>query len=195
MRSFPYVRRPEPEATRPMATQVQFHHDVLHATDTALRLVNQALGDLGTSENLARSAAPMAKKGAEGSGNLLSLASTLLRAYAEVASSLDRAIGMVTELEHEAVESQDLVRRARYTALREELDGVTTHVQFQVITSQQLGYAAAVTSDTERRREPLNSRFEPFAAEVPAVSNGVTSSVPKHVEANLTIVNAIASAL
>ena len=195
MRSFPCVRRPEPGASRPMATLVQSHHDVLHATDTALRLVNQALGDLGTSENLARSAAPMAKKGAEGSGSLLSLASTLLRAYAEVASSLDRAIGMVTELEHEAEESQDLVRRARYTALREELDGVTTHVQFQVITSQQLGYAAAVTSDTERRREPLNSRFEPFAAEVPAVSNGVTSSVPKHVEANLTIVNAIASAL
>jgi len=227
MRSSPCARRPEPEATRPMATQVQSHHDVLHATDTALRLVNQALGDLGTSENLAKIAAPMAEKGAEGSGSLLSLASTLLRAYAEVASlldrikqsrgllqeasdarldqmnqklsavtsatemaatgmldGLDRAIAVVTELEQEAEESQDLVRHARYTALREELYGVMTHVQFQDITSQQLGYAAAVISDTERRLEQLTGLFEPFAADVSAVSNGVVSSAPKHFDPN-----------
>lgn len=55
-----------------MATQVQSHDDVLHATDTALRLVNQALGDLGTADNLARIAAPMAEKGAHQSGSLLS---------------------------------------------------------------------------------------------------------------------------
>lgn len=138
-----------------MATQMQSHHDVLHATDTALRLVNQALGDLGTSANLASIAAPTAEKGVEGSGNLLSLASTLVFAYAEVTSllerikqsrgrlqeasdarldemnvlltavtsatelaasgmldGLERAIVVVTELEQEADESQDLALRA-----------------------------------------------------------------------------------
>lgn len=227
MRSSPWLRRPDPEATRPMATQVQTHEDVLHATDTALRLVNQALGDLGTADSLARLAAPVAEKGAAQHGSLLALASTLLRAYAEVASlldrikqsrgllqeandarldqmnkklsavtsatelaatgmldGLDRAIAVVTELEAEAAETQDLVRHARYTALREELYGVMTHVQFQDITSQQLGYAAAVISDTERRLEQLTGIFEPFAADVSAVSGGVESSAPKHFDPN-----------
>lgn len=164
------------EASHLMATQVQSHHDVLHATDTALRLVNQALGDLGTSESLARIVAPMAKKGAEGSGSLFSSASTPLRAYAGVASSLVRAIAMVTELEQEAEESQDRVRRARYTEVREALCGVMTHVQFQELTSQQLGSSAAVISDTARGLEPLTSLGEPFAADVSAMRNGVTSS-------------------
>lgn len=210
-----------------MATQVQSHEDVLHATDTALRLVNQALGDLGTADSLAKIAAPMAEKGAHGSGSLLSLASTLLRAYGEVASlldrikqsrgiiqeaqdarleqmnqklnavtsateraasgmldGLDRAIAVVTELETEAAESQDPVRQARYTALREELYGVMTYIQFQDITSQQLGYASAVINDTERRLEQLSEIFAPFAADVTAVSGTVPHSAPKHFDPN-----------
>ncbi|MCC7001878.1 MAG: hypothetical protein IT357_06960 [Gemmatimonadaceae bacterium] len=211
-----------------MAHPAQSHDDVLHATDTALRLVNQALGDLGTAEGLARVAVPMAEKGAHGNGSLLQLASTLLRAYAEVASlldrikqsrgilqeaadarleqmnkklsavttatemaatgmldGLDRAIAVVTELEQEAEESQDLVRHARYTALREELYGVMTFIQFQDITSQQLGYAAAVINDTEKRLEQLTGLFEPFAADVSAVSgNAVPHSAPKHFDPN-----------
>lgn len=210
-----------------MATQVQTHEDVLHATDTALRLVNQALGDLGTADSLARIAAPMAEKGVHGSGSLLSLASTLLRAYAEVAAlldrikqsrgiiqeaqdarltqmnqkltavtsvtehaasgildGLDRAIAVVVELEQEAAESADPVRQARYTALREELYGVMTHVQFQDITSQQLGYAAAVIGDTEQRLEQLSSIFAPFTADVTAVSGSVPHSAPRHFDPN-----------
>ena len=133
----PFARQPEPEVFRPMATRMQSHEDLLHATDTALRLVNQALGDLGTVDNLARSAAPMAEKGAEGSARLL--------------NGLDRAIAVVTELEQEAEESQDLLRHARFTALREELSSVKTHAQVQIVTSHQLGYAAEVISETERR--------------------------------------------
>lgn len=210
-----------------MVTQVQTHEDVLHATDTALRLVNQALGDLGTAESLAKVAAPMAEKGAHGEGSLLSLAATLLRAYGEVASlldrikqsrgiiqeahsaqleqmnsklsavtsatehaaagmldGLDRAIAVVSELEQEAAESEDMVRHARYSALREELYGVMTYIQFQDITSQQLGYAAAVISDTERRLEQLTGIFEPFAADVTAVSGTVPHSAPKHFDPN-----------
>lgn len=226
MRSSPSARRPDPRHAF-MATQVQTHEDVLHATDTALRLVNQALGDLGTADSLAKIAAPMAEKGAHGSGSLLSLASTLLRAYGEVASlldrikqsrgiiqeaqdaqleqmnqklsavtsatelaasgmldGLDRAIAVVTELETEAGESQDMVRHARYSALREELYGVMTYIQFQDITSQQLGYAAAVINDTERRLEQLSDIFAPFAADVTAVSGTVPASAPKHFDPN-----------
>jgi len=167
-----------------MATKVQTHEDVLHATDTALRLVNQALGDLGTAESLASIAAPMAEKGAHGSGSLLSLASTLLRAYGEVASLLHRDRAVVSELEQEAAESEDPVRHARYTALREELYGVMTYIQFQDITSQQLGYAAAVIGDTERRLEQLTAIFEPFAADISAVTGTIVHSAPEHFDPN-----------
>ncbi|MFN0097417.1 MAG: hypothetical protein ACKVS7_01995 [Gemmatimonadaceae bacterium] len=211
-----------------MASPAQTHDDVLHATDTALRLVNQALGDLGTGEGLSRVATPMAEIGAHGSGGMLQLASTLLRAYAEVASlldrikqsrgileeaadarlesmhkklsavttatemaatgmldGLDRAIAVLTELEHEAEESQDQARQARYAALREELYGVMTFIQFQDITSQQLGYAAAVINDTEKRLEQLSGIFEPFAADVSAVTGtAVPHSAPTHFDPN-----------
>lgn len=216
MRSSLSARPPEPETIRLMATQVQSHGDVLHATDTALRLVNQALGDLGTADSLATLAVPMNES------------STLLRAYAGVASlldrikrsrgllheasdsrlnqmngklaavtsateaaatgmldGLDRAIAVVAELEADAAETEDLVRLARYTALREELYGVMSHVQFQDITSQQLGHAAAVISDTESRLEQITRLFEPFATDASqGAPEGVASSAPTHCDPN-----------
>jgi hypothetical protein len=151
-----------------MATRMQSHEDVIHATDTALRLVNQALGDLGAADSRAEIAASMAEEGARGSRGLRSLASTLLRAHAEVVSLLDRfdrAIAVVAELEQAAEASQDHVRRARYTALREELLGVMTHARFRDSTSRQLGHAAAFIADTEERLEQRTSIFEPGVAD------------------------------
>jgi hypothetical protein len=150
-----------------MATRMQTHEDVIHATDTALRLVNQALGDLGAADSGAECAASAAEQGARGSRGLRSLASTLLRAHAEVVSLLDRfdrAIAVVTELERGADAAQDRVRHARYAAIREELVGVITHARFRDSTSRQLGHVAAVIADTEERLEQLTRIFEPLVA-------------------------------
>lgn len=211
-----------------MATQVQSHDDALHATDTALRLVNRALGDLGT----AGPGAPFVPRLAvPGSGvDALNVASTLLRAYDEVTSlierirlsrgllqeaqatrleqmnkklsavtaatemaatgmldGLDRAISVVSSLEQEAEAAQDADRSARYAGLREELYNVMAFVQFQDITSQQLGYAAAVISETEQRLEQLGRIFAPFAPEaaaMPEATSPVAFAPPVHCDSN-----------
>lgn len=103
-----------------MATQMQSHEDLLHATDTALRLVNQALGDLGAADSLAEIAASMAENGAGRAGSLRSLASSLLRAHAEIVSQLDRfdrAIEVLIESEHAAVIADTEQRLAQLTRL------------------------------------------------------------------------------
>ena len=99
---------------------MQSHEDVLHATDTALRLVNQALGDLGAADSQAELTASMAENGARGSGSLHSLASSLLRAHVDVVSLLDRfdrASVVVTEIEHAAVIADTEQRLAQLTSI------------------------------------------------------------------------------
>lgn len=77
---------------------------------------------------------------------------------------LDRAIAVVAELEAEAGENGDLERRARYTALREELYGVMNLLQFQDVTSQQLQYAASVLREPAPTDQPAAPRtFDPDA--------------------------------
>lgn len=110
MPSSPSARPPEPEAFRPMSSQMQLHHDVLHATETALRLVNQALGDLGAADPVVSSATSISAVG--------------------MREGLDRALAAVAELEQEAADSRDRVRHARCAALRETLRGVMAHAQF-----------------------------------------------------------------
>jgi hypothetical protein len=194
-----------------MTTRTQTHGDVLHATDTALRLVNQALGDLGTADDFALIAEPVSQWRAERSDGILSLASTLLRASGEVASLLDRirrsrrllrraadappdrpgatpgadtstaesaargmraglgrAIAMVRRLEEDAAGTQDLARLSRFSALREELDGVLTRVPVGRVRNRQLDHAAAVINHTERRLVQLVQRFDPFVADAPS---------------------------
>lgn len=109
MLSSPSARPPEPEAFRPMPTQMQRHHDVLHATDTALRLVNQALGDLGAADPVVSSTNSIPAVG--------------------MREGLERALAAVAELEQEAADSRDTVRHARYAALRETLRGVVAQAR------------------------------------------------------------------
>ncbi|MCE9602308.1 MAG: hypothetical protein K8S21_08905 [Gemmatimonadetes bacterium] len=92
-----------------MATRMQRHHDVLHATDTALRLVNQALGDLGAADPLVSPVTPIPAVG--------------------MREGLDRALAAVAELEQEAADSRDAVRHARYAALRETLRDVVAQAR------------------------------------------------------------------
>lgn len=125
-----------------MATQMQMHHDVLHATDTALRLVNQALGDLGDPDAVLGPAAANASPG--------------------VREGLDRALAVVAELEQEAPDPRDPLRHARYAALRDALHGVIAQVRPRTPMSQPVGDAAALAADAtgsaERRAQTLGPR-------------------------------------
>jgi hypothetical protein len=124
-----------------MASQIQMHHDVLHATDTALRLVNQALGDLVSSDVVVGPTSSIAASG--------------------VRDGLDRALAVVAELEREATESRDPVRRARYAALSETLHGVLAHARLRDVTGRRLADAAVVVADATDSQERADASFGP----------------------------------
>lgn len=182
------------DPARPLPPQT--HADVLHATDTALRLVNQAVGDLGTPPGAASNPGMLVAS----LTNSRQLASMVLHANTQVAAllerirvsrgllasareaqlaqmsskfsavtaatesaatamieGLERAIRVVEELEQGSAPDAPPERRARFAALREELFDVMNFIQFQDITSQQLGHASAVLDEAERRLADLAS--------------------------------------
>lgn len=182
------------DPARPLPAQT--HADVLHATDTALRLVNQAVGDLGTPPGAASNPGSLVAS----LTNSRQLASMVLHANTQVAAllerirvsrgllasareaqlaqmsskfsavtaatesaatsmieGLERAIRVVEELEQGSAPDAPPERRARFAALREELFDVMNFIQFQDITSQQLGHASAVLDEAERRLADLAS--------------------------------------
>lgn len=93
---------------------------MLHATDTALRLVHQALGDLGAPDAFASEA--LTDEGGA-------------RHHAGTVAGLERAIGVVSTLEREAGDVQDTALSARYAALREELHGVLARLRLQGVSN------------------------------------------------------------
>ena len=100
------------------------------------------------------------------------------RAATGMLDGLDRAIAVVAELELEAGENGDLERRARYTALREELYGVISFLQFQDVTSQQLQYAASVLREPAPGGAPATARpFDPDAVRCKADVQAFADSI------------------
>jgi chemotaxis regulatin CheY-phosphate phosphatase CheZ len=63
-------------------------------------------------------------------------------------------------------EAQETVR----TSVRDQLYDVMAHLQFQDITSQQMGYASAVITETEQRLAALSATLASFAPEIATVS-------------------------
>lgn len=100
---------------------------MLHATDTALRLVHQALGDLGAPDASTNPALTDLTRDAADEGGA--------RPHAETVEGLERAIGVVSSLEREANDVQDTARSARYAALREELHGVLSRIRPQDVSN------------------------------------------------------------
>jgi chemotaxis regulatin CheY-phosphate phosphatase CheZ len=86
-------------------------------------------------------------------------------AATDILDGLDRAVGMIGDLD--AAEAESPERRAAIRgALQDELYGVMVHLQFQDITTQQLSYASSVIAELETRLSQLVSCFAPFANEI-----------------------------
>jgi hypothetical protein len=88
-------------------------------------------------------------------------------AATDIMDGIDRAIAMVDELDAPA----DPERHADVrNALRDELFGVMSHLQFQDITTQQLSHASSTLVEMETRLVQLARMFDPgqFGMEAPA---------------------------
>ncbi|HYD50998.1 MAG TPA: hypothetical protein VEA99_00170 [Gemmatimonadaceae bacterium] len=86
-------------------------------------------------------------------------------AATDILNGLDRAVGMVGDLE--VAEADGPERRAELrTQLQDELYGVMVHLQFQDITTQQLSYASSVINEMEQRLSQLVECFAPFARDL-----------------------------
>jgi len=112
-------------------------------------------------------------------------------AATDILNGLDRAVGMVGELE--AAESAGAERRAEIRSqLQDELYGVMVHLQFQDITAQQLTYASSVIHEMEQRLSELVECFAPFALELdPAAAHAaVPTSAPTTFDPAATTSNA-----
>lgn len=214
------------ERHSPESSRAQQHDDVLHATDTALRLVNQALGELGAADPSTARDMPSSDDASAAESRERRLAGMVARANADVAGLLDRvdqsrqileeerhvrfqqvpaklaavttataeaatamldglerALALVAALEHRPASEDDPTRRARYGALRNELYEVMSAIQFQDITSQQLGYAASVIDETEERLEALAGIFRSVpAGDAPSAPRTRRETTPSHVD-------------
>lgn len=77
------------------------------------------------------------------------VSSTTEVAASDMLDDLDHALGLLDQLDELGSDGDDGLRIRG--ALREHLDSVVNLLQFQDITSQQLGYASGVLNDVERR--------------------------------------------
>ena len=82
-------------------------------------------------------------------------------AATDILDGLDRAQGLVAQLDA-ADDANDRERaRAARDQLRQELFGMMGCLQFQDITNQQLAYAATVLVDMEQRLQQIAKLFDP----------------------------------
>lgn len=88
---------------------------------------------------------------------LSEISSATESAATDIMDGLDRALLVIDELDGEDVGPRGAEIGGR---LRDELFDVMTHLQFQDITSQQLGYAASLIEDMERSMSEFASLFD-----------------------------------
>ena len=85
-------------------------------------------------------------------------------AATDILDALDRAQGMVDELEAAEAEDDRARTGAARDRIRDEIFGMMGTLQFQDITTQQLAYAASVLSEMEARLLQIARLFDPAAA-------------------------------
>ncbi|MGQ0646085.1 MAG: hypothetical protein ACT4P7_00855 [Gemmatimonadaceae bacterium] len=96
-------------------------------------------------------------------------------AATDILNGLERASGMVDELDTLAGTEEDVGKGAAIrAAMRDELFALMGHMQFQDITSQQLSYASAVLTDMEARVARLVGILNPALNEI----TGQQANVP-----------------
>jgi chemotaxis regulatin CheY-phosphate phosphatase CheZ len=96
---------------------------------------------------------------------LREVTSTTEVAATDIMDAVDRALGLVDELDAEGEKSAGDGTRAGElrAALRDELFGVMGSLQFQDITTQQINYASSVLHGTEQRLAQLAELFHAIA--------------------------------
>ncbi len=85
-------------------------------------------------------------------------------AATDILNGLDKAVGMVDELDVLAATPDGAVKAAELrSTMRDELFGLMVHLQFQDITTQQLAYSSSVIADMETRLAQIVAIFDPTA--------------------------------
>lgn len=96
-------------------------------------------------------------------GRLHEVSSATETATTDILDGLSRAVDLVEKLDT-AETLPDAQRHEMAASLREELGGLSNHLQFQDITSQQLVHIAALLGDMRTRLSEVASLFGPAAA-------------------------------
>lgn len=100
-------------------------------------------------------------------------------AATDIMDSVDRALGMVDQLEAEDAEASTERAAEIRGALRDELFGVMGSLQFQDITTQQINYASSVLVEMEKKLQQIAHVFDPrtFGLDV-VTEHGTVSGEP-----------------
>jgi hypothetical protein len=109
-------------------------------------------------------------------GRLHEVSSATETATTDILDGLGRAVVLVEQLDSAATLS-DAQRHQMAASLREELSGLSNHLQFQDITSQQLVHIGALLGDMRSRLSEVVSIVGPTStggAESPAASSAST---------------------
>ena len=91
-------------------------------------------------------------------GRLHEVSSVTETATTDILNGLGRALGLVDQLDTDGTVS-DADRHKMAASLREELAGLSNHLQFQDIASQQLVHIAALLGDMRIRLSEVSSMF------------------------------------
>ena len=91
-------------------------------------------------------------------GRLHEVSSATETATTDILNGLGRAVALVEKLDT-ATQLPDSQRHEMAASLRDELNGVSNHLQFQDITSQQLVHIAALLGDMRTRLSEVVSIF------------------------------------
>jgi hypothetical protein len=91
-------------------------------------------------------------------GRLHEVSSATETATSDILDGLSRAVTLVEQLDS-ATSMTDDARHRMAGSLREELGGLSNHLQFQDITSQQLVHIAALLGDMRARLAEVTSMF------------------------------------
>lgn len=99
-------------------------------------------------------------------------------AATDIMDSVDRALGMVDELDAEAADADGGRGPEIRQSLRDELFGMMGSLQFQDITTQQINYACSVLMEMERKLNQIAHVFDPRTFGLDVVSSDIVAEEP-----------------
>lgn len=147
--------------------------ELLYDSEASLRLVDSAIEELSDAEPEGDTSG--IDKLQQMRGRLHEVSSATETATSDILDGLVRAVALVEQLDS-ATTLPDAARHQVVASLREELAGLSNHLQFQDITSQQLVHIAALLGDMRVSLSEVASMFV-NAPDNSATNPAATSSV------------------